>query len=152
MFDAYKRARDAVQAAIDTDYATTMAGVRTAHSTRTEAIRKTYRITTPANVVFPCAVIGQARGAIDDASSRSVRSVVTVPVMVAVSGKEPARLDAEMDDHITALVRLFAGTQRDGMLFTVQDFDADTPSQYSDSTLLQTGIVNVAVAVAEPVS
>lgn len=149
MFDAYKSARDTAQAAIDANYAATLLAVTTSHGTTTAPVRKTYRVTMPRNIVFPCCIIGQARGQVDDSSSRSLRTTVNLPVMVAVSGADPERLDTEIDDHITALVRLFAGTQHGEYLFTVEDFDADVPAPYNEANLLQTAVVNVTATVKE---
>jgi hypothetical protein len=149
MFDAYKAARDAVEARIGSDYNTTLATVCSEHGSTARNARAIYRVTQPRSLTFPCHVIGQARGVIDDASSRSIVSVVSVPVMIATDGSDPARVDAEMDDHITATVRLFAGYETPALRFSVEDFDADQPSPYENANLLQTAVVNVTVLVKE---
>jgi hypothetical protein len=144
MFDAYRTARDTVQAAIESNHTAILQAV----SKDAQALRDVYRVTAPRNIVFPCCIIGQARGDVDDSPSRSTRTRVTLPVMIALSGSDPERLDAEMDAQITAMVRLFAGTQHGEMLFSVEDFDADMPAPF-EANLVQTAVVTLSATVTE---
>lgn len=145
-FNAYITARNAAQTAIE-GMSTTAIGQELGITLPPfRRVRRHTRGYTPTDT--PIAVIGQARGEIDD--TRSINTTCSLVVMAVISGSNPDTMDDQMAGYITALVRLFSGREVGGVFFRCTGFDADQPTPYEGTTnLVQTGAVLLEARIIE---
>jgi hypothetical protein len=148
-FDAMKRIRDAAEHAVRSDkYATICREVSAEHGVTLEPFRSIYRHTrldSPA-LKGGALILGKPRGDVDDTAS--VKSSASLPIMPCTIDGTPDVQDAWIQAAITALGRLFARSEWDGVKFNMVGFDADEPSPF-ENVVLQTGLVELSADIIE---
>lgn len=146
-FDGITRTRASVKSAIDNEHAALLAAVAASHGRSATPVREVYTTSEVADPVTPCVIIGGVEATVNDQGA--ITSDITVTLMHCVSGADPVALVEQMEDHLTATVRLFSRTTRDGIKFSVTRFASDEPGPWPGADLLHTGAVQLAAKVVD---
>jgi len=113
-----------------------------------KALRAVYRHSRGQPNDAPFAVVGQARGDVND--DGAIATDCSMLVVVVTAGGDPDEVDAATDAYLTATMRTFARSEHDDIYFDARAFDADQPNPTgANSPLVQTCGVNITAHIVE---
>lgn len=133
-YDALKRGRDILIAAIDADFSGYLAAVNTSYSGTAPANRAVYRAE-EARPMFPNIEVSPPRGTLTSLSHGAISTTADYWIIANLSNANPLTLDDWCMAYCTALVRLACELDSDDGDYLVEPVEFDfSPPVFTDDT------------------